>query len=153
MGVETIGDVLHWARNHHQRLSEALGASNSLPAGDERAKLLLSYLSVHESRLTEMLEFLEESGDLKALNTHCYDYLDKSPFKPHPAQDASWAGLDPADIMVRIEHEHNQLIALYRHLRGQVDRSAAQEMLDQLIALEEHEAMSIAQGANRLNDY
>lgn len=49
---------------------------------------------------------------------------------PHPAQDASWTGLDPADIMVRIEHEHNQLIAL-----------------------EEHEAMSIAQGANRLNDY
>lgn len=61
MGVETIGDVLHWARDHHQRLSEALGASRSLPAGDERAKLLLSYLSVHESPAPGAGRFLDRT--------------------------------------------------------------------------------------------
>lgn len=153
MRIETIGDVVHWARGHHQELSARLASSSATPPNDERARLLLSYLATHERKLSELLEHVEAAGDLGALNTFCYDYLDASPLEAHSVTETSWAGLDPAEILLRIEREHEQLIALYRHLRGQVDGVAAQELLDELISLERHEAMQVAQGANRLQDY
>lgn len=153
MTIEKIGDVVSWARRHHDALSSQLASSSADSGDNERLRLLLAYLSAHEKKLSDLLELMEADGDLKALQTHCYDYLDESPYKPHPEADVPWTALTPEEIMQRIEHDHNQLIALYRHLRGQVDRIAAQVLLDELIALEEHDAMLIAQGANRLNDY
>ena len=153
MRIEAIGDVVHWARQHHGKLSALLRSAGERSADDERARLLLAYLSEHEEKLSGLLEHVEHSGDAKALHTYCYDFLDAAPFEPHPAADAPWTGLDPVEIVARIEHEHAQLVALYRHLRRQVDGVAAQELLDELIELERHEAMRIAQGANRFRDY
>lgn len=153
MAIETIGDVVGWARGHHDRLAAQLESSSATTLDNERVQLLLSYLSAHEQKLSDLLDLMEETGDVKALHTWCYDFLDASPIKPHPAAEESWSGLGADEIMKRIGHEHAQLIALYRHLRDQVERVAAQELLDELIALEEHDAMQVAQGVNRLHDY
>jgi hypothetical protein len=54
--------------------------------------------------------------------------------------------------MQRLEHEHGQIITLYKHLRSRVETPAAQDYMDQLISLEEHEGMRMLQSANRLDD-
>lgn len=60
--------------------------------------------------------------------------------------------LDIQSLMARIIDQHNQVIELYRYLHAQEGAPSAKELLQNLIELEEHEAMQMALGSNRLND-
>ena len=126
--------------------------ASTADAMDNRGQLLLAYLSAHERKLTDLLEIMESEGDIKALQTWCYDYLRSYPIEHAPTDDKDWSDLSTDEIMVRIENDHNRLIDLYRHLRDQVDTDPAQALVDELLSLEQHDAMAISQGANRLND-
>ncbi len=152
MKVETIADVVHWAHDHHAALSASLEASVG-EAEDERARLLLSYLADHERKLTELLDVMESDGDRKALHTWCYDFLDSYALERESEDDSPpWSELSTTDITLRIVKDHNNLLELYRHLHTLVDTDSARALVGELIALEEHEAMRVAHGANRLND-
>jgi hypothetical protein len=151
MKVETLGEVIHWAREYHQVLGDCLQHCSE-HALIERGQMLLQYLADHETRLSDVLQGFEQSGDTKALNTWCYDYLEHYPIEPHSDCDRPFAELSTHQIMQRLEQEHSQIIALYKHLRERVEAPSATELVDQLISLEVHEAMRASQSANRLED-
>jgi hypothetical protein len=50
MQIETLKDVLHWTREFHQHLSQCLShcADKNM---DERARMILAYLSDHATSM------------------------------------------------------------------------------------------------------
>lgn len=151
METETFRDVIQWTREYHERLSVCL-KSCSDKQRSERAKLLLGYLSDHEKKLSIALKGFESSAELSALSTWCYEYLDKSPFKPSAVCNQPFEDMTTDQIIEAVEDRHQQIIGLYRYLRGRASISSTIELLDQLTSLEEHEAMQMAHAANRLED-
>lgn len=151
MQIETLRDVLHWTGEFHHHLENAMqhGASQN---ESERAKLLLDYLSIHEQKLTQVLESFEESASINALNTWCYEFLDKQPIVRSDQGDKPFSTMNAEEIINETLHQHQQVIELYRYLHSRAETPSAQELLSQLTSLEEHEAMVMAQGANRLQD-
>lgn len=151
MQIETLKDVLHWTKEFHQQLSQCLSHCADKNT-DERARMILAYLSDQEKSLTKVVDGFEVSGDEHALNTWCYEYVNKQPIVQHVHCDAPFANLDAAQIMDVIVDQHQQVIELYRYLVSRADIPSAEEMLASLRSLEEHEMMRMVQSANRFGD-
>ncbi|MDZ7782171.1 MAG: ATPase [Halioglobus sp.] len=151
MKIETIRDIIQWSRRYHREIARRLAASIS-GSEKERLRMLMRYLADHERGLIAVLDKFQEHGELSALNTWCYDYLESWPIEKHPQFDKPFVQMDTGELVGAIEHEHNQIVALYRHIREQVDSASAQELMDELISLEEHSAMQAVQSANRFED-
>lgn len=151
MQVETLKDVLHWTSHFHEQLSEALQLS-SIETANTRIQLLLSYLAEHEHKLAHVLDQFEETGNKNALDTWCYEYLDKSPIIQQQIGPHLFDDIDEDQIMLAVTNQHQQVIELYRYLLAKADITSAKEMLESLVSLEEHEAMLMSQAANRLHD-
>jgi len=151
MQVETLKDVLEWTREFHQHLANCMHHCADQNES-KRAKLLLNYLADHEQKLVEVLDGLKKTADAKALNTWCLEYLDKNPIVRHELCDKPFAQMNADEIITEITHQHEQVIELYRYLRGRDVAPSYRELLGQLLSLEEHEAMRMSQAANRLHD-
>lgn len=151
MQIETLKDVLHWTREFHQHLSQCLSDCADKNT-DERARMLLTYLSDHEKALTQVVSGFEISGDEHALNTWCYEYVAKHPIVQHVHCDAPYTELDATQIMAVIVDQHQQVIELYRYLAARADIPSAKELMESLRSLEEHEMMRMAQTSNRFED-
>lgn len=151
MQVETLKDVLNWTREFHQYLASCMQHCADKNES-ERAKLLLDCLADHEQKLVEALDGLGKTADSKALNTWCLEYTDKHPIIRHEKCDKLFAQMNVDEIITEITHQHGQVIELYRYLRGRDAAPSYRELLDQLLSLEEHEAMRMTQAANRLHD-
>ncbi len=151
MQIETLRDVLKWTKEFHQHLSQCLPHCADMNT-NARAKMILSYLSDHEEILTKVVNGFEISGDEHALNTWCYEYVNKQPIIQHGHCDAPFTDLDAVQIMEVIVDQHQQVIELYRYLASRADIPSAQEMLTSLKSLEEHEMMRMVQSANRFED-
>lgn len=151
MQIETLKDVLHWTREFHQHLSQCLSHCADTNT-DERARMILAYLSDHEKVLTQVVSGFETEGDEHALNTWCYEYVAKHPIVQHAYCDAPFAELDAMQIMEVIIDQHQQVIELYRYLTSRVDIPSAKELMESLESLEKHEMMRMAQSANRFGD-
>lgn len=151
MQIENLKDVLHWTFQFHQHLAECL--IDCVDKNEnQRAKILLSYLAEHEEKLAEVIDKFEQTEGSQALNTWCYEYLDKNPIVQHKHCDAPFAELDTLQIMAVIIDQHQQVIELYRYLYSRAVIPAAQELLGNLKSFEEHEVMLMSQAANRLED-
>ena len=151
MQIETLKDVLHWPREFHQHLSQCLSHCADKNT-DERARMILAYLSNHEKALTRVVSGFETSGDEHALNTWCMEYVNKHPIVRHAHCDAPFADLDAIQIMEAIMDQHQQVIELYRYLASRADIPSAKELMGSLRSLEEQEMMRMAQSANRFGD-
>lgn len=151
MQIETLKDVLHWTREFHQHLSQCLSHCADKNT-DERARMILAYLSDHEKSLTKVVNGFETSGDEHALNTWCMEYVAKHPIVRHAHCDAPFAELDAAQIMEVIVDQHQQVIELYRYLASRADIPSARELMESLRSLEEHEMMRMTQSTNRFSD-
>jgi len=151
MQIETLKDVLNWTRDFHQHLASCLHHCNDRNQS-ERARLLLEYLAEHEQKLVAVLDGFTQSASAKALNTWCYEYLDKHPIVRHAQCDQPFAQMSTEEIISEITGQHGQVIDLYRYLHSRAQTVSAQDLLAQLLDLEEHEAMRMAQSANRLED-
>ncbi len=151
MQVETLRDVLHWTKGFHQHLSQCLShcAENNI---NERARMILAYLSDHEKHLTDVVNGFEKSGEEHALNTWFYEYVQKHPIVQHVHCDKPFAELDATQIMAVIVEQHQQVIELYRDLASRADIPSSRELLEGLSSLEEHEMMRMSQSANRFED-
>ncbi|MEZ5529131.1 MAG: ATPase [Porticoccaceae bacterium] len=151
MQVETLKDVLHWTSRFHENLSEVLQLS-SVETTNTRIQLLLGYLAEHEHKLAQVLEQFELTGNKNALDTWCYEYLDKTPIIQQKIGPHIFDDIDEDQIMLSVTTQHQQVIELYRYLLGRADIEPAKELLESLVSLEEHEAMVMSQAANRLHD-
>lgn len=151
MQIETLKDILHWTKEFHQHLSQCLSHCADKNT-DERAKMILVYLADHEASLMKVINSFETSGDEHALNTWCYEYVNKQPIVQNVYCDSPFAELDAVQIMEVIVDQHQQVIQLYRYLASQAVTPSAQEMLESLKSLEEHEMMRMVQSTNRFSD-
>lgn len=151
MQIETLKDVLHWTKEFHQHLSQCL-AHCADQNTDDRARMMLGYLSEHEKTLTDVVSGFERSGDEHALNTWCYEYLEHHPITQHAHCDSPFAELDAKQIIEVIVDQHQQVIELYRYLASRADIPSVKELVESLQSLEEHEVMRMVQSSNRLSD-
>lgn len=151
MQVETIRDVLNWTVSFHKNLKDCLKHC-SKENKDERARMILDYVSDHEERLERLVKEFENTADEKALNTWCYDYIEKHPIIEHGHCDSPFKELDMSQIMEKTVNLHEQVIELYTHLYSRVDIDSAKELLDELKDVEENEIKRMVQSANRFSD-
>lgn len=151
MQIETLRDVLLWTKEFHQHLSQCLSQCVDKNT-DERARMILAYLSDHEESLTKVVNGFETTGSEHALNTWCYEYVNKQPIVQHAHCDAPFSELDSEQIIEIIVNQHQQVIELYRFLASRADIPSAREMLTSLRLLEEHEMMRMVQSTNRFED-
>lgn len=151
MKVETFADLIDWTRALHQRLAECLSHC-STHAERLQAQWLLTYLAEHESKLAKIVEDFEKRADPKALNTWVYDYLQHEPIDPHRSCDAPYSSMTVEEICQSVFDLHNQVTGLYRYLLGRAEIPEARELLESLLAMEEHETMRLAQQSNRIRD-
>lgn len=151
MQIETLRDVLHWTQEFHRHLSQCLThcASENI---DERARMILLYLSDHEKVLTKVISGFETSGDQRALNTWCYEYINHHPIIQHEHCGAPFSALDAEQVMDVIVDQHQQIIELYRFIGSRAGAQSATELLDTIKTLEEHEVMRMVHSANRFRD-
>jgi hypothetical protein len=118
----------------------------------KRSKLLLDYLAKHETHLADVVERFSQQASSNALNTWCYEYLEKHPIIHKAAGQEPFSEISSLEITEVIMEQHRQVIELYRYLYSRADAPSAVELLKQLLDLEEHEVMQMAQSANRLED-
>jgi len=151
MKVETFKDVIDWTQALHHRLAECLQHC-STKSEEQRARWLLSYLADHERQLELVVEGFEQNADPKALNTWVYDYLGHQPIDPHRTCDGPYAQMTFEQISHAVFDLHNQVIELYRYLEGRAEISETRDLVKQLLDMEEHETMRLAQQAARIGD-
>lgn len=150
MRIETLEDIIHACRNQHQMLSDTLKQFTQ-ESGSERARLLFDYLSSHEQHIAQLLRRIEETAEPKALHTWVYEYLTQQAEMSQLPTDA-FAGKSADDIVSMIFTFHKQASDFYQELKTQDDALSIRDVLDQLIDLEQHEAMQMAQSLNRFHD-
>ncbi|WP_020407230.1 hypothetical protein [Hahella ganghwensis] len=151
MQAETLRDVLDWTINFHRELSQCLSQGAKIGA-DERSGMLLDYLAQHENSLKKVVTRIEQETSKNALDTWCYEYLEKYPVTRNQHCTVAFGDLNASQIVEVVMEYHHQVIELYRFLHAKAPTDDTRELLDALCQLEEHEAMSMAQGANRLED-
>lgn len=151
MEIETLDDVLSWTKKFHQHLSQCLSHCSS-DNDSERSRLLLGYLAEHEKHLTLLLQEIQNTAKSSALMTWCQEYINKHPIDAHEKCHQPFARLTTNEISETIFKLHSDVIELYRFLLAQAGAPSAIELLQQLLDLEEHEAMQMANGTNQLED-
>lgn len=151
MKVETLKDVLEWTKSTHRNLSECL--THCADHNDsERARMLLTYLSGHEDALITVLQGFIDTSKTNVLSTWCLEYLDRQPIVTNESFEASFIGQDLSEIIEAVVAQHHEIITLYKHLHSRADIPSVSELTKQLIDMEEHHAMQMVQGANRMED-
>lgn len=151
MKIETFHDLIDWTRQLHAHLAECFRHCATQHEEDQ-GKWLLEYLSAHEATLERTVASFEKQADPKALHTWVYDYLSHTPIAPHQACSAPYAEMSFDDICREVFSLHDQVIELYRYLEGRAEIPEAQDLVRELLKLEEHEAMRLAQQTNRARD-
>ncbi|MBU6951343.1 ATPase [Hahella sp. HN01] len=151
MHAETLRNVLHWTKEFHQQLSKSLLQSAGLHE-NEGSRLLLDYLARHETLLSNVIDGFEHTGELKALNTWCYEYLEMHPTHPLADGEIHYESLNSQQIIETVMEKHQHIIELYRYLHAKAATPSTQELLENLMKLEEHEAMLMSQNGNRLDE-
>lgn len=148
MQVETLRDVLHWTREFHRHLSQCLSHCADKNT-DERARMMLAYLSDHEKALAKVVAGFEKTGDEHALNTWFYEYVSRHPITRYVHCETPFTELTVTQIMAVIVDQHQQVIELYRYLASRAEIPSAKELLEELRSLEDHEIMRMVQSSNR----
>lgn len=151
MQVESVKDILEWTVQFHHEFAACL-KDCAKANHDERSKLLLTYLADHEKTLERIISEFEETAELNALNTWCYEYLEKHPIVKHQHHDVPYAELGTREIMSQVTQLHEQVIDMFQDLYQRAPVESEKTLLEQLFDVESHEAMRISQSANRLED-
>ncbi|RTQ99606.1 ATPase [Halomonas nitroreducens] len=151
MHVETFQDLIDWTRELHGFLAKCLRHCADRQE-EPRARALLQYLAAHEASLESTVASFERQADPKALHTWVYDYLSHTPISAHRECDLPYAEMGFDEICREVFAFHDQAIELYRYLEGRAEIPEARTLIQQLLKMEEHEAMRLVQQANRARD-
>ncbi|MCO7248138.1 MULTISPECIES: ATPase [Halomonadaceae] len=151
MEIKTFGDLIDWTRQLHAHLAECL-AHCANQHEEERAQMLLNYLSLHEAEMQRVIASFEGTASVNVLHTYVYDYLSHQPIRSHRTCDAPYSTLGADAICKEVLDFHDQAISLYRSLIGRAEIREAKELLETLLDLEEHEAMRLSRQTERMHD-
>ncbi|MBT2774338.1 hypothetical protein J7J47_19095 [Halomonas sp. ISL-60] len=148
MSVETIQQVLEMTQLLHTNLAHGLEkASHSAP--EEKVRMLLDYLSLHEKELSRVLELSKQDAQAAAIHTWCVEYFDKHFFA---LNNIDYANMSFAEIMQSIVSTHSKIIELYRFLAMRTEAAEAKELVSNLLTLEQHEIMRMVRDAEKFED-
>lgn len=111
--------------------------------------MLLDYLSLHERELSRALKLSKNDAQAAAINTWCIDYFDKHTFA---LEGIDYVNMTFSEIMHSIVTIHNNIIDLYRYLALRTEALEAKELLNNVLFLEQQEAMRIVRDAEELED-
>lgn len=151
MQAETVDDLIQWTRSTHGHLADRL-RENADKQSRTRSELLMRYLAEHEEALEKMVGEYEGRADYGTLGTWVYDYVTENPLRIDSLEAACCGESDVEEISAIIFAVHTQLIGLYRYLLGRADTPDLRELIEELLALEKHEAMRLAHQVNRVTD-
>jgi hypothetical protein len=151
MEIKTFEDLIDWTRQLHAHLSRCLQESAKLN-NDERASALLDYLAHHEALLEKAVNEFEKQADSKAMHTRMYDYLGHKPIRASADSYTHYSSMSFTDIAKEVFHFHDQVMDLYDSLIGKAEIPEAKALLEDLLAMEEHEAMRLASQIGRMQD-
>ena len=147
MTVETIKDILELTRRLHANLADKLKCA-AKDAQQEKLRMLLDYLSQHEQELSRAIALSEKDTEKAVLQTWCAEYFDKHPFKLETLGNLDFANMSTGDVMRSLLAVHD----LYRYLSTRAEVSSTEELLNGLLALEQHEIMRMIRDAEKLED-
>ena len=151
MDIKTFEDLIDWVRQLHLGLAKCLqefARQNS----DERASALLEYVAGHESKLAEAVGEFEKQAEENALNTRLYDYLNDKPITLDQMCDGRFATMGSDDLAREIFAFHDQIMELFDSLISKAEIEGAKSLVEDLLALEKHEAQQLASQFGRMND-
>lgn len=151
MTVETIKDILELTRRLHANLADKLKRA-ARDSQHEKLRMLLYYLSQHEQELSRVIALSEEDAEKAALQTWCAEYFDKQPFKPETLGNLDFANMNTNDVLRSLLAVHGRIIDLYRYLSTRAEVTSTKELLNGLLALEQHEIMRMIRDAEKLED-
>lgn len=151
MEIKTLSDLIDWTRQLHDHLAKCLSHGAAKQKG-ETARLLLDYVADHERKIAHMITRFEEQADSKAMHTYVYDYLTHKPIGISQSCDVAFAELDYDGICREVFHFHEQVMDLYRTLLSKADTDSTRDLLESLLAMEQHEAMRLATQTVRMHD-
>jgi len=151
MELETVDHLLTWTRDFHRNLQQCLqhcaGAQQS-----ERARLLMDYLVDHEKQLHRLVEQFQQQADKNILETWCLEYENKQSVKAHDICELSYADMSAQEVTNDVIAQHEKVIDLYRYLVSKAEIPEVREFLDEILDLEQQEAMRMVQSSNRWED-
>jgi len=151
MEIKTFEDLIEWTRQLHAHLGRCLKESAKLN-NDERASALLDYLAGHEALLEKAVTEFEKQAETKAMHTRMYDYLNHKPIRASADSYTHYASMSFNDIAKEVFQFHDQVMDLYDSLIGKAEIPEAKSLLEDLLSLEEHEAMRMASQLSRMED-
>ena len=151
MEIKTFGDLIDWTRQLHEHLARCLHESAN-KAHDDRAEALLDYLSTHEALLGEAIAEFQRQANPDILQTRLYDYGNHKPIESHRTCDTHYAELDFEGIEREVFDFHQQVMELYDTLIGKAAIPEVVALMQELKALEQHEAMRLARQIGRMED-
>ncbi|WP_438952481.1 hypothetical protein [Porticoccus sp.] len=151
MEIKTFAELIDWTRQLHAHLAHCLNKSID-ENQEERARLLLDYLSNHETEMERMVAQFEQQADQKAMQTYVYDYLSHQPIKISQPCNIPFGKLGFDDICQEVFSLHEQMIELYRTLSSKAEIPEARGLLESLLEMEEHEVMRLATQTGRMSD-
>ncbi|MFL9815063.1 ATPase [Stutzerimonas sp. VN223-3] len=150
MNIERCEDLIDWTSQAHARLSKCM-TEGANERSDSLAKMLLVYLAQHEQQLTSTIARIKEHADPRALQTRLHDAVQRDMLGLEFDSDA-YARMSVDDISREIFTIHNQIIDLYRLLENRAGLDRAGDLLGEMLQLEEHETMRLAQQVNRMHE-
>ena len=152
--VETLKDFIEWTQKIHQNSAACMKACAN-ENEDERAKILLKYVSKNEKELATILDRFTQTADKKALNTWTYEFFNKSTISKSNKNNNCielFEDLEASQVIGKVITQHNEIITFYRDLYTEAEVASTKELLEQLISLEENHIKQMVQSTNRMND-
>jgi len=149
MVSKTTRDLLDQVRDFHKRLSDFY-ANRADIAKDQRAKMLLEYMSRHELNLEQCLEEYEDVGANEVLDTWFK-------FAPDIAEPECLDGVELKDdmtvhdiIMTAILFD-NCLIEFFKEMAEKAVSEHLREFFDSLVQLENSEKLKMMRSALQID--
>jgi len=150
MNIERCEHLIDWTSQTHTRLSSCMSEAAE-ERSDSLARMLLVYLAQHEQELTRTIARIKEHADPSALHTRLHDAVQGDTLALDLDSEA-YSRMSVDEISREIFAIHNQIIDLYRSLETRPGLDRARELLGEMLQLEEHETMRLAQQVNRMHE-
>ncbi len=144
-------DVLDQAQGFHARLASHFASLGST-AENERARLLFSWLSQHEEKISHFLHRYLGDAPASLLDAWLQNVPEEHALSHCTLIDLS-PGADANEIISASRHYDDYLMRLYVGMRDQATRSDVREMFDSLIKMEDAERHRISMNLQTLYDW
>ena len=152
MKAETYRELIEWTQHLHGQLAKCLEAGALATDTAERMRWLLQYLADHERCMQQMVVRFEEKADINVLDSWVYDYFTDNERTRALATETSFAGMSYEAVCAEVFNLHNDALDLYRYLQGRAETADGRELMQDLLAMEQHETLRLAEQAQRAQE-